>query len=92
MESSRKFVSTILSSTVKSRAILFIPAQDMNLPFVQCYCHACIRGMLVTVRANLVSFRGLRNAWVVIKAHLGVCLEVCFSREEGRQGGRQDLS
>lgn len=92
MESSRKFIRTILSSTVKSRAILFIPAQDMNLPFVRCYCHACIRGVLVTVRANLVSFSGLRNAWVVIKAHLWVCLEVCFSREEGRQGGRQDLS
>lgn len=88
MESSRKFVSTVLSSTVKSRAILFIPAQDMNLPFVQCCCCACIRRMLVTVRDNLVSFSGLRNIWVVIKAHPWVCLEVGFSREKGRQAGR----
>jgi hypothetical protein len=85
MESSRKFISTVLNSRVKSRAILFIPAQYMNLPFVQCYHPACTTGVLVTVGVNLVSFGGLRNTWVVIKAHLWVCLGVCFSREKGRE-------
>lgn len=70
---------------MKSRAILFIPAQYMNLPFVQCYHPACTTGVLVTVGVNLVSFGGLRNTWVVIKAHLWVCLGVCFSREKGRE-------
>lgn len=84
MESSRKFISAALSSTGKPRATLFIPAQDMNLPFVQGYHRACTAGVLVTVGANPVSFSGLRNTWVLIKAHLWVCLGVCFSREEGR--------
>lgn len=85
MESSRKFISTVPSSTGKSRAVLFIPAQDINLPFVQRYHRACTTGALVTVGANPVSFSDQRNTWVLIKAHLWVCLGVCFSREEGKE-------